>query len=121
VRVESIQERTEEGFLVIEPLAPLDSKLAPALLKVANLHIRKGVVCLALDLGKAAFLTSLGLSVLIQIHKSVTQKQGALVLFQLTQEAYEALVASRLEGLFKVASNAAGAVALLEEVCSSES
>lgn len=108
-----IQERNEGGFLVIEPLAALDSKLSPTLLQMGNLHIRKGITMLAIDLGQTPFLTSLGLSVLLQLHKSLGQRQGSLVLFGLNHECLEAIEASRLDNLLVVARDAREAVELL--------
>lgn len=113
---EPIQERNEGGFLVVEPLAPLDSKLAPRLLQTVNLHLRRGITRLALDLGQAAFLTSVGLSVLIQLHKSFSLKGGLLVLFGLTPEAQEAVEASRLDDLLVLTRDAREAVERLGEL-----
>lgn len=94
------------GLTVLKPAGSLDASLSPVLLRVANGHLRRGATKVALDLERTPMVTSLALSVMIQIHKSLAPKGGRLALFNVPTDVRETLAASRLDGLFELAGSA---------------
>ncbi len=106
---------TDEGIVIVTPAGDLDHQTAPRMKERLEQQVKSGRKRLILDCSQLTYISSYGLTVLVELHKTLQASEGQLKLAHTTGGVADVLNITGLKRFFEVYPTVEKAVAAFEE------